>query len=45
MFNKKDIIKHNTAKAEKCPIEIHNVISHTGGWVGSYDFVTKCERG
>ena len=35
-------------RSEKSPIEIHNVMSHIGGggwWMGTFEFVTKCDRG
>jgi len=43
IFNKKRHTKHIT-KAEKYPMEFHNVTSHIGRSVGSFDFVTKCDR-
>jgi len=32
-------------KAEKYPIEIYTVTSHNEEQVGSFEFVTKCDRG
>ena len=32
-------------KAENYPFDIHNVLSHIRGWVGSSEFVTKAARG
>ena len=33
-------------KAVKSPTKVHNLTSHVrGGWVGSFEFVTKCDRG
>jgi len=45
IFNKKRHNKHAIAKAKVYPIEIHNVTSRIGRWVGSFEFVTKCEKG
>ena len=31
-------------EAEKYSIEMHNVPSHIRRWVGSFEFVTRCDR-
>ena len=38
-----DVHNKHIMKAEKYLIEIHNVTSHIRGWVGSFEYVTKCD--
>ena len=44
ILNKKRHNKRIITKAEKYPMECHSVTLHIGGWVGSFEFVTKCDR-
>ena len=43
MFNKDTI--NTLLRKQKNPVEIQYVTSHIGRWMGSFEFVTKCDKG